>query len=160
MEPTTAPIAPAITIPALLSTPQIVGRVSTSAALLSRWTNRPSVAVHTAFTVGRRPFTPSAYIGGMRDQYYEQLDAIVDDLVNLTGSVRRAVSDATKALLEADGNIAESVIAGDKDIDEATEMIEERALLLLATQQPVATDLRHLVAPLRMLTALPRLGDL
>jgi phosphate transport system protein len=96
----------------------------------------------------------------MRDQYYEQLDAIVDDLVNLTGTVRRAVADATKALLQADAQIAESVIAGDKDIDEATEIIEERALLLLATQQPVATDLRQLVATLRMLTDLQRMGDL
>ncbi|MEJ7635944.1 phosphate signaling complex protein PhoU [Aeromicrobium sp.] len=96
----------------------------------------------------------------MRDQYYEQLDAIVDDLVNLTGTVRRAVADATKALLEADAQIAESVIAGDKDIDEATEIIEERTLLLLATQQPVATDLRQLVATLRMLTDLQRMGDL
>jgi phosphate transport system protein len=96
----------------------------------------------------------------MRDQYYEQLDAIVDDLVNLTGTVRRAVAESTKALLEADGQIAESVIAGDKDIDEATEIIEERALLLLATQQPVATDLRQLVATLRMLTDLQRMGDL
>lgn len=96
----------------------------------------------------------------MRDQYYEQLDAIVDDLVDLTGTVRRAVADATKALLEADVQIAESVIAGDKDIDEATETIEERALLLLATQQPVATDLRQLVATLRMLADLQRMGDL
>jgi phosphate transport system protein len=96
----------------------------------------------------------------MRDQYYEQLDAIVDDLVDLTGTIRRAVADATKALLEADAQIAESVIAGDKDIDEATEIIEERALLLLATQQPVATDLRQLVATLRMLTDLQRMGDL
>lgn len=99
-------------------------------------------------------------VSHMRDQYYEQLDAIVDDLVNLTGTVRRAVADATKALLEADAQIAESVIAGDKDIDEATEIIEERALLLLATQQPVATDLRQLVATLRMLTDLQRMGDL
>lgn len=96
----------------------------------------------------------------MRAQYYEQLDAIVDDLVNLTGTVRRAVADATKALLEADGHIAESVIAGDKDIDEQTEMIEERTLLLLATQQPVATDLRQLIATLRMLADLQRMGDL
>ncbi|AXT86039.1 phosphate transport system regulatory protein PhoU [Aeromicrobium sp. A1-2] len=96
----------------------------------------------------------------MRDQYYEQLDAIVDDLVNLTGTVRRAVADATKALLQADAQIAESVIAGDRDIDEATEIIEERTLLLLATQQPVATDLRQLVATLRMLTDLQRMGDL
>ncbi|MGZ5402092.1 MAG: PhoU domain-containing protein, partial [Aeromicrobium sp.] len=68
----------------------------------------------------------------MRDQYYEQLDSIVDDLVALTNSVRRSVSGATAALLNADGQAAETVIANDKDIDEATELIEERALLLLA----------------------------
>lgn len=96
----------------------------------------------------------------MRDQYYEQLDSIVDDLVALTNSVRQAVSGATTALLEADASAAESVIARDKDIDEATEAIEERALLLLATQQPVATDLRQLVAALRMVADLERMGDL
>lgn len=96
----------------------------------------------------------------MRDQYYEQLDQIVDELVQLTGTVRRAVADATKALLEADGQVAESVIDGDKAIDEATEVIEERALLLLATQQPVATDLRQLVATLRMIADLQRMGAL
>jgi phosphate transport system protein len=96
----------------------------------------------------------------MRDQYYEHLDSIVDDLVALTNSVRRAVSGATAALLNADAQIAETVIANDKEIDEATELIEERALLLLATQQPVATDLRQLVATLRMVADLDRMGDL
>ncbi len=96
----------------------------------------------------------------MRDQYYEQLDQIVDELVHLTGTVRRAVADATTALLQADGQVAEAVIDGDKIIDEATETIEERALLLLATQQPVATDLRQLVATLRMLSDLQRMGAL
>lgn len=96
----------------------------------------------------------------MRDQYYEQLDAIVDDLVALTNSVRTAVGGATTALLNADSQIAEMVIASDKEIDEATEAIEERALLLLATQQPVATDLRQLVATLRMVADLDRMGNL
>jgi phosphate transport system protein len=96
----------------------------------------------------------------MRDAYYEQLDSIVDDLVQLTGTVRKAVAASTAALLNADGPLAEQVIEGDKKIDETTEEIEERALLLLATQQPVATDLRQLVATLRMLTDLQRMGDL
>ena len=96
----------------------------------------------------------------MRDQYYEQLDSIVDDLVTLTGTVRRAVASSTTALLDADARLAEVVIAGDAAIDEETEAIEERALLLLATQQPVATDLRQLVATLRMVNDLQRMGDL
>ncbi len=96
----------------------------------------------------------------MRDLYYEQLDAIVDDLVELTGTVRRAVAASTAALLNADLPLAEQVIDGVKAIDESVEGIEERALLLLATQQPVATDLRQLVASLRMLADLERMGAL
>lgn len=96
----------------------------------------------------------------MRDAYYEQLDTIVDDLVTLTGTVRRAVASSTTALLDADARLAEMVIAGDAAVDEETEAIEERALLLLATQQPVATDLRQLIATLRMLNDLQRMGDL
>ena len=96
----------------------------------------------------------------MRDQYYEQLDAIVDDLVTLTGSVRRAVAAATAALLNADAPLAEQVIDGHKAIEESIESVEERALLLLATQQPVATDLRQLVATLRMLADLERMSAL
>jgi phosphate transport system protein len=96
----------------------------------------------------------------MRDSYYDQLDTIVDDLVALTGTVRGAVAESTTALLDADARLAEAVIGGDAAIDEAAEGIEERALLLLATQQPVATDLRQLVATLRMLTDLQRMGDL
>jgi len=96
----------------------------------------------------------------MRDQYYEQLDGIIDDLVSLTNDVRRTVADATTALLNADAPAAEKVIASEKHITDATEAIEERALLLLATQQPVATDLRQLVATLRMVTDLQRMGAL
>ncbi|MBC7593555.1 MAG: phosphate signaling complex protein PhoU [Kineosporiaceae bacterium] len=96
----------------------------------------------------------------MRDQYYEQLDSIVDDLVALTNGVRRAVSGATEALLNADAQLAEKVIADAKEIDEAAELIEERALLILATQQPVATDLRQLIATLRMVADLDRMGNL
>lgn len=96
----------------------------------------------------------------MRDQYYEQLDLVVDELVGLTTSVRSAVADSTKALLDADTVRAERVIAGGPSVDEALDQIEERALMLLATQQPVATDLRQLVSALRMLADLQRMGAL
>jgi phosphate transport system protein len=95
----------------------------------------------------------------MRDAYYEQLQAVVDDVVRLTDMVRRALGSATLALLEADGRIAELVIAGDEDIDRVKAEIEEHAFLLMATQQPVATDLRQLVATLRIIADLERMGD-
>lgn len=96
----------------------------------------------------------------MRDQYYEQLDQIVDELVLITDRVRAAVADATTALLETDIATAERVIATDPLIDESIDEVEERALVLLATQQPVATDLRQLVSTLRMVADLQRMGAL
>ena len=96
----------------------------------------------------------------MRDAYYDQLDGIVADLVTMTGSVRVAVERATTALLHIDAESAESVISGDKDLDAFRDEIEGRAFELLATQQPVAGDLRMLVATLRMVADLERMGDL
>ncbi|MFD1859365.1 phosphate signaling complex protein PhoU [Aeromicrobium camelliae] len=96
----------------------------------------------------------------MRDQYYEQLDRIVDDLVTLTTTVRRSVADSTTALLHADTTIAEKVIDAGRDIDASIDEVEERALVVLATQQPVATDLRQIVAALRMLADLQRMNAL
>lgn len=96
----------------------------------------------------------------MRDVYYEHLRAIVDDVVRLTGWVRRALASATLALLEADRRLAELVIDGDDRIDQLTTDIEERVFTLMATQQPVAGDLRQLVATLRIIADLERIGDL
>ena len=96
----------------------------------------------------------------MRDLYYDQLDGIVDDLVAMTDAVRDSVREATGALLNARAEAAEAVISGDRDIDRSRELIEDRALQLLATQQPVAGDLRMLVAALRMVADLERMGDL
>jgi phosphate transport system protein len=96
----------------------------------------------------------------MRDLYYDQLDGIVDDLVAMTDAVRDSVREATSALLNARAEAAEQVISGDRAIDRSRELIEDRALQLLATQQPVAGDLRMLVATLRMVADLERMGDL
>jgi len=96
----------------------------------------------------------------MRELYRHQLKGIVDDLVAMTYTVRRATQRATEALLTADAGIAERVIADDAEVDRAREEIEERSFELLALQQPVASDLRMLVAALRMVADLERMGDL
>jgi phosphate transport system protein len=96
----------------------------------------------------------------MRDQYQQQLDQVLLDLVELTGVVRSALSTATDALLEADASAAERVISGDLVIDESRERIEEETFEIIARQAPVAGDLRLMVASLRMVTDLERMGDL
>jgi phosphate transport system protein len=96
----------------------------------------------------------------MRIAYFEQLDSIVDDLVAMTYAVQTAVARSTQALLTADAEVAEQVISADADIDATRERVENRCFELLALQQPVASDLRMLVASLRMVADLERMGDL
>ncbi len=96
----------------------------------------------------------------MRNVYTDQLDAIRDDLVTMAGLVREAVTEGTAALLEGDGPKAEKVISSDARIDELREQIEEHSFELLSLQNPVAGDLRMLVASLRMVSEFERMGDL
>ena len=96
----------------------------------------------------------------MRNAYFDQLDTIVDELVTMTHEVQEAVARSTQALLTADAELAEKVISDDAAIDAARERVEARSFDLLALQQPVASDLRMLVAALRMVADLERMGDL
>ena len=96
----------------------------------------------------------------MRNVYRDQLDAIRDDLVTMAGLVREAVTEGTAALLEGDGPKAEKVISQDQRIDDLREEIEEHSFELLSLQNPVAGDLRMLVASLRMVSEFERMGDL
>jgi phosphate transport system protein len=95
----------------------------------------------------------------MRDTYHDDLDAISASLVEMTNLVGSAMSRATTALLDADLQLAESVIANDEGVDALYRDIEARAFDLLARQQPVASDLRVLVTSLRMVADLERMGD-
>lgn len=95
----------------------------------------------------------------MRDAYHEDLDAIAIALVKLTDLVETAINRATSALLDTDLETAEDVISRDREVDRLYHWIEERALELLARQQPVAGDLRTLVGSLRMVSDLERIGD-
>jgi len=96
----------------------------------------------------------------MREAFHDQLDSIFADLVGIATDVQQSVSKATEALLEGSAEIAEQVITGDATIDTARERLEDRAFQLLSLQQPVAGDLRTLVAALRMVADLERMGDL
>jgi phosphate transport system protein len=96
----------------------------------------------------------------MREAFHEQLDTMFRDLAGICGSVETAVRLATESLLTGDPAIAEQVISADAAIDLARERVEDNAFLLLTLQQPVASDLRTVVAALRMVSELERMGDL
>jgi phosphate transport system protein len=96
----------------------------------------------------------------MRQQFDEELKGVTDQLVEMTHLVGSAMQRATTALLDADLVLAESVIAADEKVDRLNAELEEQAVSTMARQAPVATDLRLLVAGLRMSADLERMGDL
>ncbi|WP_232678233.1 phosphate signaling complex protein PhoU [Nocardioides sp. R-C-SC26] len=96
----------------------------------------------------------------MRDQFHEQLDAVFADLAGICRKVEVAVGLASQALMTGDVALAEQVISGDLEIDREREQVEDSAFELLSLQQPVAGDLRTIVAALRMVSELERMGDL
>ncbi len=96
----------------------------------------------------------------MRDAFSTQLDSIRDDLVAMARLVREALTEGTTALLEGDAQRAEQVISNDAAIDALREKLEEHSFELLSLQNPVAGDLRMLVASLRMVSEFERMGDL
>lgn len=96
----------------------------------------------------------------MRDIFEAELTQLGEDLVAMSGRVEQAISSAGIALLTADLQLAESVIADDLAIDAIERDLDDRCVRLLAQQQPVATDLRVVVSALRMSASLERMGDL
>jgi len=96
----------------------------------------------------------------MRDAFHDDLDAIGLSLVEMSQLANTAMVRATKAILEADLAIAEEVISEDERIDNLHHDLDTRTLNLLARQQPVAGDLRTIVASIRMSSDIERMGDL
>jgi phosphate transport system protein len=97
---------------------------------------------------------------GVRDAYHDELDAITDQLVEMTRLVGEAIALATQALLTSDLAVAEGVIDGDEAVNRLHENVERRTVDLIARQQPVAGDLRALTTGLRITSDLERSGDL
>jgi phosphate transport system protein len=96
----------------------------------------------------------------MRDQYQEQLTALAGALADMCLEVATAMERATRALLDADLQLAEQVIAEDLRIDVMRADAEAKAFGLLALQSPVATDLRVVIAAIHGAGDIERMGDL
>lgn len=96
----------------------------------------------------------------MRELFTRELDQVADDLVQMATHVATAIEQASTALTTADLALAEKVIDADVLIDDLERELDERCVVLLARQQPVAGDLRLVVTALRMSASIERMGDL
>jgi len=96
----------------------------------------------------------------LREEFRTDLHIVSQLLVDMAEAVRVAMRDATRALLRADRQAAEEVIARDAEIDSIYRQVEDRVTDLMARQAPVAGDLRVLITALHVAADLERMGDL
>jgi phosphate transport system protein len=94
-----------------------------------------------------------------RSQFHAQLERLQEDLLVLASMVDKAVGRSVESLKKRDREASTQVIHDDELINRKRFEIEERALLLIATQQPMARDLRVIASVIHIVTDLERMGD-
>jgi phosphate transport system protein len=94
-----------------------------------------------------------------RETLERKLQELLDEVLLLGSMVEQATLDAVRALKDRNLAAAEEVHRNDKKINDKRFEIEERTITLIATQQPMARDLRLLTAILEIITELERMGD-
>ncbi|GAA2504787.1 phosphate signaling complex protein PhoU [Winogradskya humida] len=96
----------------------------------------------------------------MREEFQADLTEVSRLLVTMAEAVRAALRKATTALLTADREAAESVLARDAEVDEIYTQVETKVADTIARQAPVASDLRMVITALHISADLERMGDL
>ena len=95
----------------------------------------------------------------IRTTFHKRLREIQDDILIMGSMVTKATMLAIEALQNRDLALAKQIIADDDKINRKRFDIEEKCIQLIATQQPMASDLRTIVAVLNIITELERIGD-
>jgi phosphate transport system protein len=88
------------------------------------------------------------------------LQVLSCSVAEMGGLAEKQIADALKALFTHDRDLAREVIGRDLDLDRFQQAIEQKTILTLARRQPMAVDLREIVAALRIANDLERIGDL
>ncbi len=96
----------------------------------------------------------------LRRSFHHELEAIRDGITRLAASVTEAIPRATQVLLDGDLEGADYMILADSELDVRSLALEERCYQVLALQAPVASDLRQVIAAVKMIAEIERSGDL
>jgi phosphate transport system protein len=89
----------------------------------------------------------------------QELSELTANILRLTSMVDHALDTAMEALYSRDLELAQKVILDDEEINTLRFEIEQECLLVLATQQPFAIDLRTVITAMHLATELERIGD-
>jgi phosphate transport system protein len=95
----------------------------------------------------------------VRETFQEQIRELLEDLLEMGQMVADSIDRSIQALAKQDEGLAKQVIAFDDEINTIEHDIEEKCLVLIATQQPMAGDLRAILAVSNIATELERMGD-
>ena len=95
----------------------------------------------------------------VRADFDRNLKLLQEELLLLGGLVEKAIVDSIEALKTRNLELSHKVVAQDDIIDKKTNEIEEKAIDLIATQQPIAIDLRTLMSVIHISVELERMGD-
>jgi len=94
-----------------------------------------------------------------RHHFEEELQALKNRLLTMGALVEERVHQAVRSLIDRRLDEAEAVIAADKEVNDLQIDIDDRCLKLLATQSPLAIDLRLITAAMKINADLERIGD-
>jgi phosphate transport system protein len=95
----------------------------------------------------------------MTKHFRKELETIKKRILTLGSMVEDLVHDSVQAVERVDAELADEIIKKDSEIDEAEVDIEEECLKVLALHQPVAVDLRFIIAVIKINNELERIGD-
>ncbi len=90
----------------------------------------------------------------------DELNELSSLIATMGGLAEQLVARSVSALLKSDPELAQDCISADKKVDEMEREIEEKAILVIARRQPMAQDLREIIAALRISNDLERVADL
>lgn len=92
-------------------------------------------------------------------QFNKELEELRKQVMMMGGRVEAMVSNALKAVIDGDSELAQSVIDDDDEVNGIEKGIDEQCNLILARRQPAASDLRLIISILKTITDLERVGD-
>lgn len=94
-----------------------------------------------------------------RAHFDQELHDLKAGVLQMGSMVEQAIGDAMRSLTERDSELARRVIAGDQELNELNRQLREQSFMVMATQQPVARDLRLIFSFQHMVLELERMGD-
>jgi len=95
----------------------------------------------------------------IRHKYHSQLYKLGQEILKMGTRVEETLKNSVNALVNKDIETAQKIKDSDSEIDNKTAEIEDRCAILIATEQPVAQDMRHIITALKIVSDIERIGD-